>query len=177
MLRNLITYQSFVYPFIPGDIARATTQDKITAIITTAQSEFIKTLIGGFEYEKLIADCSTGDYPTSEIWTEFIEGVEYTDNSGRTITYPGILSPLTKYCYSEIQNHALLQDTSVGTQFPDMENASKAFPNHKIVTAWNLMIDEIYHNYNSVYNYLTQHSDSYPDTVYTRLTYINSIGA
>jgi len=106
--------------------------------------------------------------PIEQRWTDLLDGVEFTDQSGRGYTWRGLKppidgtskqSPIAMYVYFFYQKNLYTQSAGVGEVTTKNENAVKANPGEKMARAWNEMSSWI----RDLVWYMNNKRDVYPE--------------
>lgn len=142
-------------------------------------------LLGYELYKALKAQIDAGA-PYSAPWKDFIEGVEYTNFSGYTIKWNGLINPdkesfIAYYIYYKYVNDKISDSSGVGMVSSTVENSTKVSPIYKASSAYNKFV-ELYgmigdNDFNpSAYNFLLTNEDDYDNWVFTPMKFGNAFG-
>lgn len=101
---------------------------------------------------------------TDPIWVALWKGSEFTDKYGRLNKWPGFfntedLSPIVPFIFCKWQASRQTYSSGSGERVVLTENSEPTGVTHKIVKAWNDMVDLNY----ILDDFLTQNKTDYPD--------------
>jgi len=141
--------------------------DRTLAIIHDYEYRHLRDLLGAELYNEFTTDLVNG-VPTTQKWTDFLDGKEYLSINGCMLNYEGIKSFLVPLVWADYILHAQNYQTNIGNVLPGAENATNTgdFNLNRISNdAWNVGIEK----YNECYMYLwTNISDFQHFEIYFR---------
>ena len=147
-------------------------------IITQFQRRYLVQILGEQEYSKFESDGN--GIPTEDKWTRFLNGYDYQKDSSSgvpiTIRYPGIKPVLTKLIFLDYHENTQEVTQKNGRGRMKRLNIDQIKPRNMQVNAWNDAVDEIKDEslYSpTVYNFLYEHKENYPDWDFTGFEHIN----
>ena len=155
---NLITISDFLQPFMVF-AGTDETEMRLTEIIAEVQHDFLIEILGHELYYELEND-NSGNFPTSQKWIDFINGVDYV-KSDIKIGYKGIKKALAYrvyYFYNKYMK-SILQENQEGNLLNP--NSEQIIPIQKMTEAYN-SAGELIYDYKTysptIYNYLNDTS-------------------
>lgn len=114
---------------------------KLTRAITEHEESWGLAFFG-YELWELIKDNAAD---TEGIYYDLIRGKEYTDENDKLQKWPGFLTtgknPIACYVYYQFMRENATHTTTNGEAVSKKENMADASPAHKMVAAWNNMVE------------------------------------
>jgi len=143
---------------------------ELSLFIDRFESKYLTEVLGYKTAKDLIANMLVTTPPTSGIWFDLANGVEFTDSLGRLNKWVGFktigFNPIANYVYCMLQESRATSTTGVGEQKSNISNGTAVSSNQKVISAWNDMVE-----WNSIlYDFLTINKASYPDYIGVQTT-------
>lgn len=129
---NLIDYTYFSRDLFIAQRSQQEVRDVIDSYIAIGQLELLIELLGNSLYSELISGLS--QEPVDPKWIE-LKSLLVNETLKTSI--------VANYVYVSILEDETTENTGIGVVQTEGENSRKASPVHKIVSAWNKMIDDI----------------------------------
>lgn len=143
-MANIIDYTYFV-----GDInlpqgGSSDGQAYIDRFITIYETEFLQMVLG-YDLWKAFTDGLAAGSPDQK-WIDLRDGKQFADLSLQNKKWIGfkntnLVSPIANYVYCKIMEDMQTHTTSIGEAQNAAENAVIVSASHKIVNAWNRMVE------------------------------------
>lgn len=108
--------------------------------INKHEPKILKRVLGYNLYKDFISGLA--EVTPLQKWIDLRDGEEYTDSNNNLQYYDGIENLIANYVYGKIIENIQQYATDSGIVDANLDNALKADPNWKIVSTWNVMIDE-----------------------------------
>jgi hypothetical protein len=184
---NLIDDTYFIREIhLPGENVSGNNED-LAAYITQYEKEVLTELLGYDLYKALKVEIDKGPGNYDEPWKSFIEGAEYTVESGSepyTVKWNGLtntelISLISYYIYFNYMRDLVTKTAMIGETLSLAENSQRISPSDKMANAWNRHL-ELYGSRGdgllvpSAYRYLTENEDDFDKWVFTDKEPINS---
>jgi hypothetical protein len=120
----------------------------LDVFIEKYEKKFLTEVLG-YELYKAFTD-GLAEVTVEDKWIDLRDGIEYTDSSGKTRFYPGLISaisgpvtvetsPIANYVYYWFARNAHSQTATMGEVKSKNENADVHSPALKMTRAWNEM--------------------------------------
>ena len=170
-MANLIDNSYFTGEInLPGELLTGSFAT-IDSYIEKYEKNFLIKLLGYTAYKDFITNPAT--------YAGLINGAEYTTqyNGLKTVRWNGLvnddlISPIAYYVYYHFMRDLATNTSNMGVTLPNSENSSVVSMSHKLIFAWNAMMD-LYGGYidsaiaPTAYRYLYQHKPD--DWIFTHM--------
>jgi len=156
----IIDYTYFIgHISLPTDNENA--QNKLALFISDAQKKYLIAALGYELYKLFIAELPV---PTSDRFTDLLDGVDYTDANGNQARWNGLANTekesfLSYFAYYNALGSGQYNATNNGVTVQMFENSELISPIAKQTFAYN----EGVNLYNELYDYLFENEDTYPE--------------
>jgi hypothetical protein len=100
---NLISLSDFTGELALGIVSGSNQELVLNQIIDRQQRDYMTSLLGAKEYNKLMTELGSGTTPTTTKWVNFVSGTTLAVTDGgvsRSINYLGVREMLKHICYS-----------------------------------------------------------------------------
>ena len=161
---SIIDTTYFIGPIaLPTDNVNYT--NKLQVYIDLSQRKELIRVLGYPLYKLFISELPT---PTSDRFTDILDGAEFTDVNGDLDKWQGLVnsekeSMLAYFAYYEYSKNERSKQTGNGNASSLFENSEHISPIDNEVTAYNLGVDQ----YKKLFEFLYANEDDYPEWIYT----------
>ena len=154
-----------------GNISLPTDNDnylnKLNKFINITQKKYLLKAFGYELYALFIAELPI---PTSQRFTDILDGAEFENTSGYTDKWDGLANSelesfLAYFTYIECTNSNTVSLTGQGATTNMFENANPVAPIPKGVEAFNLGVKQ----YNKLYDFMKANQANYPEWQWTKI--------
>ena len=148
--------------------------NKLSVSIDRAEKKYLIDILGYELYSLFVAELPT---PTSQRFTDILDGAEFTNSLGNLDKWDGLkdettyVSMLAYFTFYEFET-SNINATGTGTTSNMYENAEKVSPVEKQLQAYNLGIEQ----YHKLYDFLLQNQSDYPEWVYKNKNKLGILG-
>jgi hypothetical protein len=157
------------------NIPKASEEETLNIFIEKYEKQFLREVLGHETYNAFITGLAASD----QIWLDLRDGATYT-YAGMGYQWEDLKQAIACYVYFHWMRNETSSTTQIGESKPQAQNAVNASSVHKMVRAWNEMVDIVWNMWWYLDSSLTTYTTwkvSYP-SYYTRTNFrkINSLG-
>ena len=156
---------------LPTDNTNRT--NKLQVFIDRVQRKYLEKIFGYELYSLFIAELPT---PTSQRFTDILNGVEYTDGSGILQKWEGLVNSelesfLAYFAYYEYSKANQMQESSTGNTQQSFENSNIMSAIGKQTYAYNEGVKLYY----KLYDFMLANETDYPEWEFKPIQYVNTL--